>query len=132
MKLEFMENFADPAMKTSGGQGAFLAGVALGMAARGQAQADKLDAAPLFKQLNFGRLKKRDLKGHLARLPELVKAYDVKYKDLIRGLAGKAAELLMKDEGMDLGVDGNFAFATAFMNAPEYFWIIFGKEKENE
>ena len=138
MKLAFLEKFADPVMKTPGGQGAFLAGVVLGMIARGQASGDKLDSAPLFKQLNFGRMRKRELKRHLSRVPQLIKAYDLKYKDSdlkerIQDLAGYADELLLKDESFDLGVDGNFAFATAFMNAPEYFWTVFGKQqKETE
>lgn len=138
MKLEFLESFADPAMRSAGGQGAFLAGVALGMVAWGQVKDGNIDSAPLFKQITFGRMKRRDVKRHLARVPELVKAYDIKYKDIdikdmIRKLAGHAGELLLQDEGFELGVDGNFAFATAFINAPDYFWTIFGRQQgEND
>ncbi|MEW6065517.1 CRISPR-associated protein [Desulforamulus profundi] len=128
MKLDFLAKFADPVMQTPAGQGAFLAGVVLGMVARGQTKDGSIDGAPLFKQMTFGRMKRRDLKRHLARVPELVKAYDLNYKDLIRKLAAYAGELILQDEGFELGVDGNFAFATAFMNAREYFWTIFGKQ----
>lgn len=130
MTLDFFEKFADPVMRTAGGQGAFLAGVALGMLARGQTKDGNIDEAPLFKQITFGRLKRRDVKRHLARVPDLVKAYDMKYKDLIRKLAAYAGELLLQDEGVELGVDGNFAFATAFMNSREYFWTIFCRQQE--
>ncbi|WP_333871732.1 TM1802 family CRISPR-associated protein [Desulforamulus putei] len=130
MKLDFLSKFADPVMQTAAGQGAFLAGVVLGMVAMGQAKDGNIDGAPLFKQMTFGRMKRRDLKRHLTRVPELVKAYDLKYKDLIRKLAAYAGELILQDEGSELGVDGNFAFATAFMNAREYFWNIFGKQQE--
>lgn len=132
MKLEFFEKFADPFMRTPGGQGTFLAGVALGMLARGQTKDGSIDGAPLFKQITFGRMKRRDVKRHLARTPDLVKAYDLKHKDLIRKLAGHAGELLLLDEEGELGVDGNFAFATAFMNSREYFWQIFGKHHDDD
>lgn len=132
MKLDFFEKFADPTMRTAEGQGIFLAGVALGMLARGQTKDGSIDGAPLFKQITFGRMKRRDVKRHLARVPELVKAYDLKYKDLIRKLAGFAGELLLLDEGFELGVDGNFAFTTAFMNSREYFWAIFGKQNDDD
>ena len=31
-----------------------------------------------------------------------------------------------------MGIEGNFAFTVGFMNANEYFWKIFRKEKEDE
>jgi hypothetical protein len=130
MKLDFFEQFADPVMRTPGGQGAFLAGVVFGMVARGQTKDGGIDGAPLFKQITFGRMKRRDVKRNLARVPELVKAYDLKYKDMIRKLAGYASELVLKDDGFELGVDGNFALATAFINSREYFWTIYGKQNE--
>lgn len=132
MRLEFLASFADQSMQKAGGQGAFLAGVALGMLAQGQTKDGNIDGAPLFKQLTFGRLKIRDLKRHLSRVPELLKAYEIKYKDvnigeMVRDLIGKAGELLLQDQDYELGVEGNFAFTTGFINAREYFWLIFAK-----
>ncbi len=136
MKLDFFADFSDPYLQKPGGQGAFLAGVALGMIVQGQAKDNAIDSTPLFKQLNFGRLKLRDLKRQLARVPELLKAYEIKYKNIdisnmIHDLAGKSGELLLQDEKYELGVEGNFAFTTGFINANEYFWRIFAKRTDN-
>ncbi|AQS58402.1 TM1802 family CRISPR-associated protein [Desulforamulus ferrireducens] len=132
MKLEFLNNFADPYMQTAAGRGVFLAGVVLGMVAQGQSKDGNLEGTPLFKQMTFGRMKGRDLKRHLARVPELVKAYDIKYKDIIRKLAAYAGELILQEKSFELGVDGNFAFATGFINAREYFWAIFSKQQTDQ
>lgn len=127
-KEEFFAAFGEPYLQTPGGQGVFLAGIALGMLARGQAK--EVDASPVFKQLPFGRLRQRDVKRQLARLPELAKAYDVKYKELIRKTAIWAGESLLQGDAGELGVEGNFSFATAFMNASAYFWTLHGKKQE--
>ena len=126
-KEEFFAAFGDPYLQTPGGQGVFLAGIALGMLARGQAQ--EVDASPVFKQLAFGRLRQRDVKRQLARFPELAKAYDIKYKELIRKTAVWAGDALLQGDGCELGVEGNFSFAAAFMNASSYFWTLHGKNQ---
>lgn len=136
MKLDFFKTFSDPYLQKSGGQGAFLAGVSLGMIVQGQAKDNAIDSTPLYKQLNFGRLKLRDLKRHLSRVPELLKVYEMKYKEsdiskMIQDLVGKSGELLLLDEGYELSVEGNFAFTTGFINANEYFWRIFAKKSDN-
>lgn len=140
MKLDFFDEFTDPYLKTKSGRGVFLAGVVLGFIARSQAKGDfqgsseDISTSPLFKQLNFGRMNKRDLFKHLARVPELVRAYHLDYADMIESLCAKAGELILQkdDKGRDLGVDGNFVFSVAFLNARKYFWTIFGKKDVSE
>lgn len=140
MKLDFLDEFTDPYLKTNSGRGVFLAGIVLGFIARAQAKSDLQDSpedissSPLFKQLNFGRMKKRDLFKHLARVPELVRAYHLDYADMIESLCAKAGELILQkgDKERELGVDGNFAFSVAFLNARKYFWTIFGKKNIEE
>lgn len=134
MNLDWMDEFADPYLKTDAGKGVFLSGVALGMLAKSQAGGDrkKLDSTPLFKQIMFGKMQRRDIERHLSRVPELLKAYDIEYKILFQDLVGKAGELLLKGSG-EMGIDGNFSFAVAFLNADDYFWQrIFKKEEKGE
>jgi len=131
MKLDFFNSFEDPYLKTESGQGVFLAGVTLGMLASGQSEGS-IDSAPIFKQLNFGRMKKRDILRHLARVPELSKAYHLKYSGMIDSLCGKTGELLLQGKDKEIGVDGNFVFSVAFLNARHYFWTIFKSDKENK
>lgn len=131
MKLDFLDEFKDPYMQTSGGRGVFLAGVVLGYMARCQVEGEKdIAGAPLFKQLEFGRLNMKALKRLLARVPKLLDAYKetMKYSGLIAALTAEANRLILKGEDQELGVDGNFAFTTGFANASSYFWKIFGKK----
>lgn len=133
MQFEFFEDFADPYLKTESGRGIFEAGIVLGMLALGQAgKGGSIDSAPLFKQMNFGRMKKRDILRHLARVPELTRAYHLDYAGMIESLTTQAGELLMRGNERELGVDGNFAFSMAFLNAKKYFWTIFKSEKKLE
>lgn len=128
MKLEWLQDFSDPYLKTPAGQGALLSGILLGMVARHQIKkGDNIDGSPMFKQIMFGKMQRRDLIRHLGRLPELLRAYDIPYKPYFQMLAGTAGELILKGN-KDLGVDGNFAFSVAFLNANDYFWRIFGKD----
>ena len=124
MHLELFDGFGDPYLKTETGQGVFLAGVTLGMIALGQSS-DSVDSAPIFKQLNFGRMKKRDILRHMARVPELTKAYHLEFSGMIDSLCAKSGEFLLKGKERDMGVDGNFVFSVAFLNARHYFWAIF-------
>lgn len=131
MKLEWLNEFADPFLKTAGGQGVFLSGIVLGMIARCQVnKEDDIDSAPMFKQIMFGKMQRRDLLRHLSRVPELIRAYDIPYKGYLEQLSGLAGDMLLKGT-TEMGVDGNFAFSVAFLNAREYFWRIFGKSDEN-
>lgn len=131
MNIDWLENFADAYLKTSSGQGVFLGGIVLGMVAKHQVKkGDDIDSAPMFKQLVFGKMQRRDLLRHLSRVPELLRAYDIPYKNYIQQLSGRAGELLLRGSG-EMGVDGNFAFSVAFINANEYFWRIFGKPDNN-
>lgn len=135
MRLDFLDDFRDPYMQTPQGRGVFLAGVALGYLARGQVEDEKdIAKAPLFKQLEFGRLNMKALKKLLARVPKLLAAYreGIKYGGLIAALAAEADGLILKGENQELGVDGNFAFTTGFANASTYFWKIFGKQGEEQ
>jgi hypothetical protein len=133
MHFEFFEEFADPYMKTESGRGIFEAGIVLGMVALGEAGGSaQIDNAPMFKQMNFGRMKKRDILRHLARIPELTRAYRLDYAGMIESLAARAGESLLMGSERELGVDGNFAFSVAFLNAKKYFWTIFKSDKKDE
>lgn len=135
MKLEWLNDFSDPYLKTDGGHGVFLSGVVLGVIARHQVgKEDDIDSAPMYKQLMFGKMQRRDLLRHLSRVPELIRAYDIPYKGFLKDLSGKAGDLLLRGTS-EMGVDGNFIFSVSFLNANEYFWRIFGKsetEKKEE
>jgi len=133
MNFEFFEDFADPYLKSESGRGIFEAGIVLGMLALGQAgKGGSIDSSPLFKQINFGRMKKRDIVRHMARVPELTRAYHLDYAGMIESLTAQAGDMLMKGNERELGVDGNFAFSMAFLNAKKYFWTIFKSEKKGE
>lgn len=136
---EEMAVFADPYLQQPFGRGVFLAGVLLGVFAReqvrgtGPAEQEKkkavdVAASPLFKQLNFGRLRLRDLKGHLGRLPGLIHQYRIDYAGPVQSFAGEVMCLILEGEQKELGPEGNFAFAAGFLAAPSYFWRCFGKQ----
>lgn len=132
MNIGWLNDFSDPYLKTPGGQGTFLSGIVLGMIAKYQAgEGESIDAAPMFKQIVFGKMQRRDLLRHLSRVPELIRVYDIPYKNYLELLSGKAGELLLKGSS-EMGVDGNFAFSVAFLNAYDYFWKIFGKSEDKE
>lgn len=131
MNFDFFDGFSDPYMKTDSGKGIFVAGIVLGMVARGQGGGQDVDGTPLFKQLNFGRMKKRDIAKHMSRVPELVGAYRLKYGRLINALAAQGGELLLAGNEREIGVDGNFAFSVAFLNANKYFWSIFKSDAKD-
>lgn len=130
MNLDWIEGFSDPYLKTPDGQGVFLGGIVLGIIAKYQSgPGGDVDSAPMFKQIMFGKMQRRDLLRHLSRVPELLRAYDIPYKIYIKQLSGRLGDLLLHGGG-EMGVDGNFAFSVAFLNAYEYFWRIFGKQEE--
>jgi hypothetical protein len=130
MNFDFFQNYEEPYLKTDTGKGVFLAGVTLGMLALGQAET--IDSAPIFKQLNFGRMKKRDILRHMSRVPELTKAYHLDYSGMIDSLCARSGEFLLMGKDRDIGVDGNFVFSIAFMNARHFFWTIFKSSKKTE
>ena len=74
----------------------------------------------------------RDLRRHLARVPELTRAYRISAPRRLERLAAEAGALLLKSGATTLGVDGNFTFTTAFLNA-QYYATIFdiGVSKES-
>lgn len=130
MNLDWIGGFSDPYLKTPDGQGVFLGGIVLGIVAKYQSvPGGDVDSAPMFKQIMFGKMQRRDLLRHLSRVPELLRAYDIPYKIYIKQLSGRLGDLLLHGGG-EMGVDGNFAFSVAFLNAYEYFWRIFGKQEE--
>jgi len=132
LRIDWLNDFSDPYLKTSNGQGVFLSGIILGMIAKYQAgEGEIIDSAPMFKQITFGKMQRRDLLRHLSRVPELIRVYDIPYKGYLEQLSGKAGELLLKGSS-EMGVDGNFAFSVAFLNAYDYFWKIFGKLEDQE
>ena len=120
-------------MQNEGGQGVFLAGLVFGMIARGQAgKGGAIDSSPMYKQLHFGRMQRRDLSRLMARVPELTRVYDLPYAGMIESLCGEAGKRLLEGLSDELGVDGNFAFSIAFLNAPDYFWKIFKKQDNQD
>ncbi len=135
MNLTWLDEFNDPYMKKPAGRGSFLSGVLLGFVASCQkGKGSALSDAPLFKQLSFGKLQVRDLKRHLGQLPMLLKAYPIPYQRQLTEISGQAAEFLLKDD-RELGVDGNFIFTNAFLNAWKYFYRLFPEiqsEKDSE
>lgn len=134
MKLDFLSDFEDPYLQSERGKGVFLAGVLLGYMARCQVGKEgDIKKAPLFKQIDFGRMDLKRLKRQLARVPQLISAYEgmQKHSYLINRLAAEVGRLILSGNG-DLGIDGNFAFTVGFGNAGSYFWKIFGKEGKEE
>ena len=126
MDLSFFEQFSDDYLRKYEGKGVFLAGVTLGMLARGQVdKGESIANSPLFKQLNFGKMQLRDLKRHLARVPELTRVYKVRAPGWLEQLAAEAGSLMLKSGISELGVNGNFAFSIAFLNAWLYYSAIF-------
>ncbi|HHV36103.1 MAG TPA: CRISPR-associated protein [Syntrophomonadaceae bacterium] len=132
MKLEFLEHYKDPYLKTDQGKGVFLAGVLFGYMAK--CQDDEIKKAPIFKQLDFGRMNLRSLKKQLSRVPQLIYAYEgiSKYSGLFTRLAAEAGELILAGGQKDLGVNGNFAFTVGFSNGPDLFWKIFKKTESSK
>ncbi len=126
MDLSFFEQFSDDYLRKYEGKGVFLAGVTLGMLARGQVdKGESIANSPLFKQLNFGKMQLRDLKRHLARVPELTRVYKVRAPGWLEQLAAEAGSLMLKSGISELGVNGNFAFSIAFLNAWQHYSAIF-------
>jgi len=132
VNLDFLDDYKDPYLKTNQGKGVFLAGVLFGYMAK--CQNDEIKKAPIYKQLDFGRMNMRSLKKQLSRVPQLIYAYEgvSKYSGFFTKLAAKAGELLFSGGQKDLGVDGNFAFTVGFSNGAEFFWKIFKKIELNE
>jgi hypothetical protein len=137
MNIEFFDEFKDPYLQTDEGKGIFLAGIALGMLAKCQLpKGTPIDSSPLYKQIRFGRLQKRNLMALMWRVPELARVtLDEKsegYAGMIESLCAKSGVLIIQGGGDDLGVNGNFAFSVAFLNAPDYFFGKIFKKKDNE
>ncbi len=131
--LSFFDEFQDPYMRQKGGQGVFLSGLVFGMIARGQAgKKGDIDSSPMYKQLHFGRMQRRDLSRLMARVPELTRVYDLAWAGMIDSLSGEAGRLLLEGLPDELGVNGNFVFSIAFLNAPDYFWKIFKKQNKDD
>jgi len=134
LKLDFLEHFNDPYLKKPEGKGVFLAGVLLGFIALNQVgrNKDKLGEAPLFKQIQFGRMNMKGLKKLLGRVPTLLQAYRENMRGSIPALntlLGEVNRFLLEGESQELGTDGNFAFTAGFSNANDYYWKIFGKQE---
>jgi hypothetical protein len=131
MNFDFFDEMSDEFVKTNAGKGIMLAGISLGILADQQRKDVNKDVSdtPLFKQMNWGKLDYRDLKRHMSRVPELIKAYNVKYAPLINALTAKGGEYLLMSDSKGMGVDGNFVFTIGFVRCNEYFWRIFKSKK---
>ena len=130
MNLEFLDDLQDPYLQTAQGRGVFLAGVLLGYIAHRQVgnQKDEIGKAPLFKQIQFGRMTMKQVKSLLARVPQLIVAYQSDIAQSawnLSNLTGTVGRFLLEGEGGELGAEGNFAFAVGFTNANDYYWRIF-------
>lgn len=140
MNLEFFREFKDPYIQNEQGKGIFLAGVVLGYIAKSQVGSEKdIKNAPLFKQIQFGRMDMKNLKKQLARVPQLLAAYSDKRGEisivaphLVSVLSAEAGKMILSGTGAELGTEGNFAFTVGFVNANNYFWRVFRKESEDE
>jgi hypothetical protein len=133
MTLDFFKEFRDPYLHSHEGQGVFLAGVCLGQLATRQIQnGGKIDDAPLFKQMNFGKMTMRELHRHLSRVPELTRAYHLGNAATLEKIMSKAGTLLFQAGSDEMGIKGNFAFTVAFMNSYEYIKKMFQDNKEEE
>jgi len=152
MKLDFLKEMKDPYLSTAEGQGVFLSGVLLGALAIVQTPAGgTIDSAPIYKQLNFGRMQRRDVRSHIAKAVKLIDIYvknierdDAEAKsgtfggirkcsnlaEKLKAIAAEAGELLLSSGEKDLGINGNFVFSVAFLNADKYFWKLFKKAEE--
>jgi hypothetical protein len=125
MDITWLTEFEDPYLKRSSGKGVFLSGVLLGFVASCQrGKGSQINDAPLFKKLAFGKLQSRDLKRIMGELPMLLKAYDIPYQRQLSEISGQASEFLLQDD-REMGIDGNFVFTNAFLNAWKYFYLLF-------
>jgi hypothetical protein len=132
LETAVFEEFHDPYMQGPAGQGIFLAGVLLGyMAERKVGPEGDIGKSPLFKQIQFGRMDKMNLKRILSRVPQLLTAYreEMKYTAYMNRLGAAALELILQADDEEMGVNGNFAFAAGFINARHYFWKLFPIKK---
>lgn len=135
MNLGFFNEFKDPYLQNEQGKGIFLAGVVLGYIAKCQAGSEKdIKNAPLFKQMQFGRMDMKNMKKQLARVPQLLAAYSdsIVASHLVSLLSAQAGKMILAGTGAELGTEGNFAFTVGFVNANSYFWKVFRKESEVE
>ncbi len=119
MDLNWLEELKDPAIKKTGGRGAFLSGIVLGMVASCQVgKGGHINDAPLFKKLFFGKLQTRDIKRQLSEFPTQLKAYDIPYQKQLTELTGMAADSFLQ---------------TAYeLNAWKYFYQAYPELKKNE
>ncbi|MEN6460137.1 MAG: TM1802 family CRISPR-associated protein [Syntrophomonas sp.] len=134
MQLAVLERFNDPYMQTPMGKGVFLAGVTLGfMADRLAGDEGDIAGTSIFKQIQFGRMDSNNLKRLLSRVPQWLKGYkeELKYTGLITALTACSQEYLLESAGEEMGVNGNFAFTSGFINANKYFWGIFPSQKDS-
>lgn len=127
MDVSFFDDFKDPYLGTDEGKGVFLAGVTLGMLALWQVpKGAPIDTSPMYKQLRFGKLQRRNLALFLSRVPELARVSldegSGNASGMLESLCAKSGEFMLKGGNSELGVDGNFAFSVAFLNARDYFF----------
>jgi hypothetical protein len=137
MNIDFFSDFKDPYLQTDEGKGIFLAGITLGILAKSQiATGEPIDSAPLYKQIRFGRLQKRNLMALWAKAPILIRTTlhetKVGYAGMIESLYAKSGELIIRGGETGLGVNGNFAFSVAFLNASDYFFGKIFEKKDNK
>ena len=72
-EFRLVGSFCRSYLKTPVGQGVFLSGIVLGIITKYQvSKGESIDSAPMFKQLMFGKMQRRDLLRHLSRVPELI------------------------------------------------------------
>ena len=132
MNLDWLNEFQDPYLQKPTGKGIFLSGIALGFIASCQKGKSKSIAdAPLFKKLPFGKLQKRDIKRQLADIPVMLKAYEIPYPYEITNIANAAGELLLTGSE-EMGIDGNFIFSLAFLNAWKYFYLLYPDHQKKD
>lgn len=128
MKPAIFEEFNDPYLRQTQGQGVFLASIVLGYIARNQVAPEQdIKNSPIFKQIQFGRMSMKKLKRLMLRVPEIVAAEQdhIPANQFLFRIYNEANRHLLEGDGQDLGLDGNYVFTVGFGNAALYFWKLF-------
>ena len=61
----------------------------------------------------------------------MLKAYEIPYSYEITNIANAAGELLLTGSE-EMGIDGNFIFSLAFLNAWKYFYLLYPDHQKKD
>lgn len=123
VNFDFFDEMADNYFQKEFGQGVFLAGIAMGMLAKEQVgEGEDVSEAPLYKQLRLGQMETRTLLKYLGMAPALARAYNVPHLKQIDAVIVEAMRRISRGGTEKMGVQGNYAFAFGFIDAPFWFY----------